>query len=129
MVSNLKCFPYRKLKLSRHIKQNPTNIALLLQEATKKYRKLTVYWTKCHYLVLSFSVFTANCASFAFLYGSFFSSCTQYFANLCRILNVPSDYLFSGLKMIFSKLSIARYHYLHKKTVFKITSIYVISCL
>ena len=32
-----------KPKLSRHIKLNPTNIALLLQEATQKHRKLTDY--------------------------------------------------------------------------------------
>ena len=30
-------------KLSRHIKLNHINIALLLQEATQKYRKLTDY--------------------------------------------------------------------------------------
>ena len=33
----------RKPKLSRHIKLNPTNIALLLQETTQKYQKLTDY--------------------------------------------------------------------------------------
>ena len=38
----------RKPKLSRHIKLNPTNIALLLQEARQKYRKLTDYKTKSY---------------------------------------------------------------------------------
>ena len=33
----------RKPKLSRHINWNHTNIALLLQEATQKYQKLTDY--------------------------------------------------------------------------------------
>ena len=33
----------------------------------KKNRKLAVYWTKCCYLQLPFSLFTATCASFAFL--------------------------------------------------------------
>ena len=35
--------PLRKSKLSRHIKLNHTNITLLLQEATQKYRKLRNY--------------------------------------------------------------------------------------
>ena len=40
----------RKPKLSRHIKVNHTNIALLFQEAKQKYRKLSDYRTKCCYL-------------------------------------------------------------------------------
>ena len=36
---------------------------------------------------------------------------------------------FSGLKMVFSKLSLAKYHFLHKKPVFTVISIYFISCL
>ena len=36
---------------------------------------------------------------------------------------------FSGLKMVFSKLSLAKYHFLHKKPVLTVTSIYFISCL
>ena len=43
-------WPWRKLKLSRHIKLNETNIALLLQEAAQKYCRLTDYWTKSCYL-------------------------------------------------------------------------------
>ena len=43
----------RSLKeTSRHIKLSHTNIALLLQEATQKYHKLTDYWTKSCYLSL-----------------------------------------------------------------------------
>ena len=36
---------------------------------------------------------------------------------------------FSGLIMVFSKLNLAKYHFLHKKFVFTVTSIYFISCL
>ena len=36
---------------------------------------------------------------------------------------------FSGLKLVFSKLSLAKYHFFHKKPVFTVTSIYLISCL
>ena len=36
---------------------------------------------------------------------------------------------FSGLKMVFSKLSLAKYHFLYKKPVFTVTWIYFISCL
>ena len=60
----------RSLKeTSRHIKLSHTNIALLLQEATQKYHKLTNYWTKSCYLSLPFSLFTTVCASFVFLAG------------------------------------------------------------
>ena len=82
----------RKLKLSGRIKLNPSNITLLLQEATQKYWKLTVYWTKCCNLFLPLSLFTATCASFVFLNRSFFSSWTQSSADFLRILNVTSDH-------------------------------------
>ena len=36
---------------------------------------------------------------------------------------------FSGLKMVFSKLSLVKHHFLHKNPVFTVTSIYFISCL
>ena len=63
----------RSLKeTSRHIKLSHTNIALLLQEATQKYHKLTDYWRKSCYLSLPFSLFTMACASFAFLAAQFF---------------------------------------------------------
>ena len=37
------CYYQRKPKLSRYIKLNHTNIALLLQEATQKCQRLTDY--------------------------------------------------------------------------------------
>ena len=37
--------------------------------------------------------------------------------------------LFSGLIMVFSKLSLAKYHFFDKKPMFTVTSIYFISCL
>ena len=60
-------------QLSRHIKLNHTNIALLLQEVTQTYRKLTNYRTKCCYLSLLLSLLLATCTSFAFLNGRVFS--------------------------------------------------------
>ena len=112
-----------KPKLSRHIKLNYTNIALLLQEATQKYWKLR---RKCCYLPLPFSLLTAACSSFAFLDGKvFFSSWTQYSLN-CKchkwlfVLYIVS---FTGLKMAFSKSSLAKYHCLHKKLCYFISSI------
>ena len=101
---------YRKPKLSRQIKLNHTNIALFLQEATQKYRKLTDYWRKCCYLSLPFPLLTVTCASFAFLNSSFFSSWTQYSANFKRHKwsFVPYIVSFSHLKMAFSKLNLAK---------------------
>ena len=74
-------FCWRKPKLSRHIKLNHTNIALLLQEATQKYWKLTDYWTKSCYLSALLSVYYGLC--FLCLPSSrvFFSS-----------LNITSDH-------------------------------------
>ena len=48
-------------KLSRHIWLNPTNIALLLQEATQKYWKLKDYWTKSCSLFALLSVYCDLC--------------------------------------------------------------------
>ena len=64
---------------------------------------------------------------------SFFSSWTEHSTKLCRILNITSDHVAphivssSGLKMVFSKLSLVKYHCLHTKTAFTVTSIYFIS--
>ena len=104
----------RKPKLSRHIKLNHTNIALLLQEATQKYQKLTDYRTKCCYLSLLFSLLIATCASFAFLNGRVFSVLGHSFERhkWSFVLYIVS---FSALKISFSKLSLAKYHCLHKK--------------
>ena len=62
---------------------------------------------------------------------SFFSSWTKYSTNLKRhewlfVLYIVS---FSDLKMEFSKLSLAKYHCLHKNAVFTVISIYFTSCL
>ena len=96
------------------LKLDHTNIALLLQEATQKYRKLTDYRTKCCYLSLLFSLLIATCTSFAFLNGRVFSVLGH---SLKRhkwsfVLHIVS---FSALKISFSKLSLAKYHCLHKK--------------
>ena len=62
---------------------------------------------------------------------SFFSSWTKYSTNLKRIKWSFVLYIvsFSDLKMAFSKLSLAKYHCLHKKVVFTVISIYFTSCL
>ena len=120
---------YRKPKLSRYIKLNPSNIGLLLQEAKQKYRKLTVYWTKCWYLFLPLSLFTTTYACFAFLNCRVFSVFWENFSTeFLKIWNVTSDYLcrkyFRFLVWTWLDITTCK-----KKTVFTITSIYVISCL
>ena len=105
-----------KPKLSRHIKLNHTNIALLLQEATQKYRKLTDYRTKCCYLSLLFSLLIATWASVAFLNGRVFSV-LGHSLERCKWSFVLYIVSFSALKISFSKLSLAKYHCLHKKTI------------
>ena len=103
----------KKPKLSRHIKLNDTNIALLLQEATQKYRELTDYKTKDCYLSLLFSVLIATCAYFAFLNGRVFSVLGHSLERHKRsfVLYIVS---FFALKIFFSKVSLAKYHCLHK---------------
>ena len=95
-----------------------------MQETTRKYQQLTDYWTKCCYLSLHFSLFTAACASFAFLSGTVFSVFGHRYSAK---LNATSDH--SRGTWFFSKLSLAKYHFLHKKPVFTVISIYFISCL
>ena len=95
-----------------------------MQETTRKYQQLTDYWTKCCYLSLHFSLFTAACASFAFLSGTVFSVFGHRYSAK---LNATSDH--SRGTWFFSKLSLAKYHFLHKKPVFTVTSIYFILCL
>ena len=56
---------------SRFIKLNPTNIALLLQEATQKYGKLIIEQNAV--ISLLFSLSTGACASFPLLNGRVFS--------------------------------------------------------
>ena len=76
-----------KHKLSRHIKLNHTNIALLLQEATQKYRKLRDYRTKWWYLSLLFSLLIVTCASVS----PSPSSTTGYFQFLDTVVNFTGD--------------------------------------
>ena len=87
-----------------------------MQEATQKYRKLTDYRTKCCYLSLLFSLLIATCTSFAFLNGRVFSVLGH---SLKRhkwsfVLHIVS---FSALKISFSKVSLGKYHCLHKKNI------------
>ena len=94
----------------RHIRLNPTNIALLwLEETIQKNPKLTDYWTKSLSLfALRFSLFTATWASCHLPQRqSFFFSWTQYSTSFkpqkwSLLLYIV---LFSSLKVIFSKLS------------------------
>ena len=76
----------KKPKLSRHIKLNDTNIALLLQEATQKYRELTDYKTKDCYLSLCSSLCLLRLAL------TLPSSTVGYFQFLDTVLNVTSDH-------------------------------------
>ena len=98
-----------------HIQLNLTNIALLLQEVTQKYWKLTDYCIKCCFLPLSFSLFTVTCASFGFLNSRVFSvlghSAPQNYIPLV-IICTANSFTF-GLKMVFSRLNPAKYHCLH----------------
>ena len=97
-----------------HTNITNTNIALLLQEATQKCRKLTDCRTKCCSFSLLFSLLTATCASFAFLNGRVFSVLGHSFERhkWSFMLYIVS---FSALKMAFCKLSLAKYRCLHKK--------------
>ena len=72
------------------------------------------YRTKCCYLSLLFSLRIATCASFAFLNGRVFSVLGHSFERhkWSFVLYIVS---FSALKISFSKLSLAKYHCLHKK--------------
>ena len=100
----------------RHIELNHTNIVLSLQEAAQKYWKTNWLLNK---MLLSL------CSSFYLLQLVFPSplSTAGFFQFLDRtlwILTIKSDYSrhivsFSGLKMAFFKLSLTKYHCLHKK--------------
>ena len=97
----------RKPKLSRHIKLNPKNIAYYCK---KQYKNIENSRIIEHNLILSlpFSLYTATCASCRLPQRhSFFISWTQCSANFKRHKwsFVPYIVSFSGLKMVFSKLS------------------------
>ena len=51
----------KETKYWRHIKLNPTNVALLLEETTQKYQKLTDYWKKSSSLFSVLSVYCDLC--------------------------------------------------------------------
>ena len=86
------------------------------------------FWTKCCYL--SFSALLSAYCAFWFLHlpqrQGFFSSWTHFKQHKWSF--VLYIVLFSGLKMAFSKLNLAKYYCLHKK-LFIVTSVYFISCL
>ena len=67
-------------------------------------------------LSLFFSLLTATCGSFAFLNGRVFSVLGHRFEchKWSFVLYIVS---FSALKMPFSKLSLAKYRCMHKKTI------------
>ena len=94
----MSCFK-RKPKPSRHIRLNPTNIALLLQGATQKYWKLTNYWTKSCFLLLP-------------------SSTTQYSANFKFHKQWRLYSFIFWFENGFLQVKPARYHYLHKNCVY-----------
>ena len=87
---------------------------IIIAGRTEKYWKLMNYRTKCCYLSLLFSLLIATCASFAFLNGRVFSVLGHSFEHhkWSFMLYIVS---FSALKISFSKLSLAKYHCLHKK--------------
>ena len=85
-----------------------------MQEATQKYWKLTDYRTKCCYLS---ALLSAYC-DLRFLRlpqrQGIFSSWTQFWTSQVIIRAVYS-FIFC-FEISFSKLSLAKYHCLHKKT-------------
>ena len=96
-----------KISLYCILKLNPTNIALLLQEATQNIKNSRITEQNL-VLSLPFSLFTATWASCHLpLLQSFFISWTQYSANSKRHKWSIVSYIvsFSGLKMVSFKLS------------------------
>ena len=56
--------------MNKNFKLNSTNIALLLHEATQKYRKLTHYSTKCPLFLLQLVLpFPSPTAEFSSVFG------------------------------------------------------------
>ena len=120
---SISCLLKRK-PISRHIKLNHINIALLLQEARQRYRKLTDDWTKCCYLSLS----ALLCLLWLVLpLPSWAAELSQFLDTVLHEIKrdkwsfVKYIVSFSGLKMVFSKLSLVKFHFLHKKSVFTVT--------
>ena len=109
---------YRKSKLSRHIKLNHTNIAFIIAGSNTKILKTYRLLNK----MLSLFALPSAYWDLHFLHlpqrQSFFSSWTQYSVNFKRHKwsYVPYIFSFSGLKMAFSKLSLAKNYCLHKQS-------------
>ena len=93
----LKSSSLKETQSLRHIKLNPTNIALSLQEE-KGLKTYKVHWTKCYDLFLLFSFFIATCPSFVFLNSRYFQFLVQYSTELFKILNVTSCHLCPCIK-------------------------------
>ena len=81
----------------------------------KNIEKLTDYWTKCRYLSALLSIYCNLCFLHLCQQQDFFSSWTVLSEFYQKWLFVPYIVSFSGLKMAFFKLSLAKYHCLHKK--------------
>ena len=103
-----------------------------MQEARQIYQKLTDYWTKCCYLSLCPSLYLLR---LVLPLPSWTAKFSQFLDTVLREIKRHKwsfmKYIvsFSGLKNVFSKLSLAKYHFLHKNPAFTVTSIYFISCL
>ena len=75
------------------VKLSPSNIALLLQQATQKYGKLKVYWTMLLSLLsLLFLCLLLLVLPAPFSTAEFFSSWRHSSAESLKILNVTSDH-------------------------------------
>ena len=73
---------------------------------------------KCCYLFLPFSLFTAICASFAFLKGRAFSVLKH---SMRKYLKFETLQVIIRAINTFSKLNLAWYHYLHKNLQLEIS--------
>ena len=91
-------------------------IQILHYYCRKEHKNIENSWVieQCCYLSLLFTLLIATCASFAFFSGRVFSVLGHSFEHhkWSFMLYIVS---FSALKIYFSKLSLAKYHCLHKK--------------
>ena len=123
-INSLHCFVwfplYQLLHLLKETQTESYKYCIIIAGNNPKISKTPRLLNK---LLLSlsvpFSLLTVTCTSLAFLNSSFFSSWTEYSTNFkCHMWSFMSYIVsFSDLKMAFSKLSMAKYHCLHKKTV------------
>ena len=124
----LKQYPF--LERLHNFKGNPNSQGILnwiIQILYYYYRKEHKNIKKTHIIeqiLLSLSallsLFTATCTSFVFLAAEFFQFLDTVHCEITHDFKrhkwsfVKYIVLFSGLKMVFSKLSRAKYHFLHK---------------